>query len=113
MPDRITNTIALADGQTCSRPSVINAYDDGDLSSIEAWWGQWLTFMFATPVRIAEVNDSYEAATSQPMLVCHLLTPLSRAKYPALTAEEEANSVALQLLCLQRLRLVSFFRMKY
>jgi hypothetical protein len=100
MPDRITNTLALADGSKCLRPSVINAYDGGDLSSIEAWWGQWLTFMFETPVRIAEVNDSYEATTSQPMLVCHLLTPLSRAKYPALTAEEEANSVALQLLCL-------------
>jgi hypothetical protein len=38
MPDRITNTINLASGGTCKRPTVINAYDGGVLDSIDSWW---------------------------------------------------------------------------
>ena len=101
MPDRVTNTIALADGSTCYRPTVINAYDGADLSSIEVWWGRWLQYMFETPICIENAaDDTHVGLPEKPTLVCHLLSPLSRAKYPALTSDEEAHSVALQLLCL-------------
>ena len=101
MPDRITNTISLADGGMRMRPTVINAYGDGDLSCNEAWWCQWRAFMFATPVLIAQGDADGDAdPAAEPVLVCRLLSPLPRDKYPALTPEETAHSVALQLLCL-------------
>ena len=54
MPDRITNTINLAnvngDGTTngksiACRPTVINMCN-GDLSSMELWYDAWESFMF-------------------------------------------------------------------
>ena len=50
MPDRITNTINLVNGGTIHRPSVVNAYCGGQLSSISEWWPQWLSFIFHTEV---------------------------------------------------------------
>jgi hypothetical protein len=90
MPDRITNTIRAADGSVLYRPAVINCFA-GDLSGLPAWWGLWRSFMFATRVRVHGIGDG------EGELVCRLLEPISRAKYPALTEEEEAVSVPLQV----------------
>ena len=51
MPDRITNTINLADGGTTFRPTVINCYD-GELGSMTAWWSAWRSFFFASSVTV-------------------------------------------------------------
>ena len=51
LPDRITNTIYLAGGGVCLRPTVINAYD-GPMPSMQAWWAQWRDFMFRTKVQV-------------------------------------------------------------
>ena len=97
MPDRITNTINLHGGGVCLRPSVMNAYDGGSFSSLSDWWFQWKDFMFRTHVRvfngIADLNP-------EPQIVCSLITPILRGKYPAITEEEQAISVPLQILCL-------------
>jgi hypothetical protein len=53
LPDRITNTIHLADGGTCLRPTVINAYDGPPLSSMHEWWALWRDFMFRTSVQVS------------------------------------------------------------
>ena len=46
MPDRVTNTIRQADGETAMRPTVINRYPKTDLGSAASWWKAWKTFMF-------------------------------------------------------------------
>ena len=51
LPDRITNTIYLAGGGVCLRPTVINAYDV-PMPSMQAWWAQWRDFMFRTKVQV-------------------------------------------------------------
>jgi hypothetical protein len=96
MPDRITNTISLLDGSKLYRPSVINAYQGPPLASFEIWWGEWMRFMFATRVQLFD-HASRDVA---PQLVCSLIAPIHRNKYPAISAEEQAVSVPLQLLCL-------------
>jgi len=78
MPDRTTNTF----GAHC-RPTVINCYEGGDLSSIGSWWAQWRSFLFSDPVMAAA-----------------RLVPVKRAKYPAVTEHEETISLPLQTLCL-------------
>jgi hypothetical protein len=86
MPDRVTNTITTEDGSVY-RPTVINCYQ-GDMPSRAAWWEQWRAFIFHKSVQTGK----------GPRDVHALLKPISRAKYPALSAEEEAISVPLQLL---------------
>ena len=96
MPDRITNTIFLEGGGLRMRPTVINAYGEGGLESIQAWWPKWKAFIFETRVDIADGGPR----SDQHLLVSELISPLSRAKYPAISVEEQAVSVALQHLCL-------------
>ena len=96
MPDRMTNTIRTADGGTAHRPTVINCYADAPLDSVAAWWEQWRAFIFERPLPFAAHMGV--AATSQPPAL--LFRPIPRAKYPALSAEEEAISVPLQTLSL-------------
>jgi hypothetical protein len=98
MPDRITNTIQLHNGGNCMRPSAINAYQGESLKSIDEWWSQWKEFMFRTSVVIFSNEKRTDIARSE--LVCNLLEPILRSKYPAITVEEQAISVQLQLLCL-------------
>ena len=93
---RITNTINTVDGRKLYRPSVINAYCGPALTSIPVWWEQWKLFLFHTYVEV--VCDSQTA--SQPRPVCTLFQKIQRSKYPAITAEEQALSVPLQILCL-------------
>jgi hypothetical protein len=90
MPDRITNTIRPASGGALFRPAVINCFE-GDLDDLPSWWRQWRDFMFRTPVNV------HGGDSDAPQPVCQLLEPLSRAKYPAVTEEEEAISVPLQV----------------
>jgi hypothetical protein len=96
MPDRITNTINLKDGTKCMRPTAINAYDGDPLDSIEDWWETWKRFIFHKQVEIF----SGDQRKSRAQLVCSLIGPILRTKYPAITPEEQAISVPLQLLCL-------------
>ena len=97
MPDRITNTINLSSGGRSMRPTVINAYSSGSLESVEAWWKQWKIFMFHTSVHVSSGRSS---EIMEPQVVCNLLSPILRSKYPAITKEEQAVSVPLQILCL-------------
>jgi hypothetical protein len=97
MPDRITNTINLQDGRVCNRPTVINAYNSGCLSSVPSWWQQWKQFMFHQYVT---VSDGDNMKSRLPELVCNLIGPLQRSKYPAVSVHEQAMSVGLQILCL-------------
>jgi len=95
MPDRITNTIHAADGQVVFRPTAINCYA-GEFESKAAWWAHWQHFMFETKVQVL----GRRGGPGPPKLVCHLLEKIPRERYPDVTAEEEAHSLALQTLCL-------------
>jgi hypothetical protein len=96
MPDRITNTINLLNGDKLKRPSVINAYQECPLTSIDIWWQEWRKFMFSTYIQIFR----HDAIESNPLLVFSLIRPIHRNKYPAISADEQAISTQLQLLCL-------------
>lgn len=93
MPDRITNTInVVGSSEPVCRPTVINMYS-GDLSSLDKWWSAWEKFMFDDPLTIkskGELKTSY---------VYEMLQPIKKAKYPAITDEEEAVSLPLQTMC--------------
>ena len=96
MPDRITNTINLIDGRALNRPSVINAFQGPPLVSMQVWWREWIHFMFSMEVQILS-NSMIE---SKRQLVYTLISPIHRKKYPAISVQEQAISVQLQLLCL-------------
>mmetsp|Transcript_63785 Transcript_63785/g.138709 ORF Transcript_63785/g.138709 Transcript_63785/m.138709 type:complete len:537 (-) Transcript_63785:26-1636(-) len=87
MPDRVTNTILAPGKDAVYRPTVINCYD-GDMSSLESWYQQWLDFFFRKEV------DLGKGATP----VYKLLQKIKKAKYPAIREEEEEASIPLQLL---------------
>jgi hypothetical protein len=87
MPDRVTNTINIQNGDVLYRPTPISCYQ-GRFKNISDWWKQWLQFMFAP----------------NPLLpgkkaVAHLLKPISRSKYPEVTESDEKISIPLQILC--------------
>jgi hypothetical protein len=100
MPDRVTNTInVVAESDTSRhrppplcRPSVINNYE-GDLSTVSAWWMHWKVFMFKTPMTVKTKTGS---AIRRPV---EMLEPIPKAKYPAITEEEERLAIPLQTLC--------------
>ena len=87
MPGRMTNTVDTAAGPVY-RPSVISPYAGRALASKAAWGRAWLRFLF----------DADPHTGSPPH--CTRLQRIPRAKYPALTAEEEAISLPLQTLYL-------------
>ena len=93
MPDRITNTINVVNSEEpVCRPTVINMYD-GDLSTLDIWWGAWEKFMFDTPLTISNKGET----VTNP--VYKLLQPIKKAKYPDITEEEEKVSLPLQTMC--------------
>lgn len=93
MPDRITNTINVVNSEEpVCRPTVINMYD-GDLSTLDVWWGAWEKFMFDTPLTISNKGET----VTNP--VYKLLQPIKKAKYPDITEEEEKVSLPLQTMC--------------
>ena len=90
MPDRMTNTINLAGGGTAMRPTVINCYSEQFTSKSE-FWAQWKSWMFSElPLSLA---------SGQSKKASELVGKISRAKYPALSREEEAMSRPLSMLC--------------
>eukprot|EP00494_Astrolonche_serrata_P024628 UN24887 len=90
MPDRVTNTLNLANGSQIYRPTVINLFE-GDLSTQDKWFEEWSTFMFKTPVKVQ--------ADDEETMICELLLPISSKKYPAITEKEESVSIPLSTLC--------------
>ena len=96
MPDRITNTIHLNNGGICYRPAVINAYDGSPLQTGSQWWALWKEFIFHTKVQVCCESEEQIA----PQLVVQLIPPILRSKYPAISLEEQAASIPLQILCL-------------
>jgi hypothetical protein len=93
MPDRITNTINVANAeQPVCRPTVINMYD-GDLSTMNLWYEAWEGFMFTNPLQIA-----VEGGT-ESQIPYQMLQPIKQAKYPDITDEEEQVSLPLQTMC--------------
>merc|ERR1712157_245554 len=94
MPDRVTNTVNIADTDVpVCRPTVINMYD-GDLGSMEKWWKAWESFMFDTPLAIPSKDNTVEQKIPYQML-----NPIKKAKYPDITEEEEKVSLPLQTMC--------------
>lgn len=95
MPDRFTNTINLASGAMTFRPTVIN-HCSSKLSSVAEWWPQWQQFMFQEEL---ELKTGKNGSTKR-IRPCQMLSTIKKAKYPAITEEEEAVSIPLQCLCL-------------
>jgi hypothetical protein len=94
MPDRFTNTINTEDGKTVFRPTVINMYEE-DLSTQEAWWKKWETFMFDSPLKI--LNSKTKVVEEKAPYA--LLQPIKQSKYPEITLDEEEDSLPLQTMC--------------
>jgi hypothetical protein len=90
MPDRMSSSIKTQTGQLVFRPSPITGNRE-DLGDVGKWWIAWQRFMFHTPASIRGQSVAN---------VLSLFEVIPRAKYPALSAEEEAMSVGLQTLCL-------------
>jgi len=94
MPDRVTNTIHVADSDVpACRPTVINSYD-GDLSTLEKWFKAWEQFMFLHPLK-----QKTSQGTDTSLIPYQMLQPIKRAKYPDITEEEEKVSLPLQTVC--------------
>jgi len=92
MLDRVTNTLNLANGGQVFRPTAINMFEGGAMDTIEQWFDLWSTFLFETPVAV----DAKDPEKTQ--LICNMLLPIKKKKYPAVTEEEEAASIPLQTL---------------
>lgn len=93
MPDRLTNTINVTDSSVpACRPTVINNFI-GSLSTIDEWWAAWKKFMFKDALSV-DIKGKVKS-----MRPCEMLGKISKAKYPAITDEEERVSVPLQTLC--------------
>lgn len=90
MPDRITNTInVVGSTEPVCRPTVINMYG-GDLSTLDKWWKSWEAFMF---------DDALTVSTDMTKKPFEMLQGIKKAKYPAITEQEEADSLPLQTMC--------------
>ena len=74
------------------RPTPINMFE-GDLSTLDLWFDQWLKFFFDTKVTIKSKKGE---ETKQ---VFDMLLPISKKKYKDITEEEEAVSIPLSTMC--------------
>jgi hypothetical protein len=90
MPDRMTSSIRTIDGKTLFRPSPITG-NPAEMGCTAAWWPLWKAYMFQTKAKV-------RGETKQSVFA--FLETIPRAKYPALSPDEEALSVPLQALCL-------------
>ena len=96
MPDRVTNTVnvemhgddssGIVNRRTVCRPTVINCYD-GRFADEGAWWDAWVAYMFDTRVVVG----------GRERAMVEMLTPIKKAKYPAVSEEEEELGVGLQV----------------
>ena len=112
MPDRVTNTIRLADGGVATRPTVINCFR-GKLPDRESWWDSWKQFMFGERLNVpsgatssdtgsttgmsteSSVDGDHSPNFQEAISPAKMLVPISRSKYPDVTPEEEKISVPL------------------
>jgi len=92
MPDRISNTVNTNDKATVYRPTAINCFPR-EMATLDAWWAEWRRFMFDTPLELTSRGKAVRAAGA-----AGLLSKIKAAKYPALSAQEEAISLPLQTL---------------
>lgn len=93
MPDRITNTINVAGSEDpVCRPTVINMYD-GDLGTTAKWWTAWEKFMFDESLTIKTKDGDISKKPYE------MLQGIKKAKYPAITEQEERDSLPLQTMC--------------
>jgi len=88
MPDRVTNTIPLAQSKFAYRPTVINCYQSS-LNNVKEWWPKWLKFMF---------DDSLNTVKMGSVIPANMLKIIPRAKYKELSELEEEISIPLQTL---------------
>ena len=93
MPDRVTNTINTVTEGLVMRPSVINCYNSGDLSTLDNWWKQWRQFMFDKEVTVKKRGVNMTGRIS------NMISKIKRSKYPSITEDEEIISIPLQILC--------------
>jgi len=93
MPDRVTNTINLANRkQPVCRPTVINMYE-GDLDTMDMWYDAWENFMFVEALSV-ETSEGVKDIIPYQMLL-----PIKQSKYPDITQDEESVSLPLQTMC--------------
>lgn len=92
MPDRITNQMTAADGKSYYRPTVISMYE-GDLGSQEKWFTAWQNFIFDTQLKISQDGK----IETKP--IWSMLQPIKKSKYPAISDQEEIDSLPLQTMC--------------
>ena len=78
------------------RPSVISGFE-GEMGQIQDWWRKWREYTFQTDV---QTLDRLSPGAYKTLTVCEMIEPISHAKYPAITVEEEAISIPLQTLAL-------------
>ena len=64
--------------------------------------------LILSPSPYADTWQVRKIKGKEPELVCQLLSPLSRSKYPTLTAEDERISMPLQTVCLAMFDLIMF-----
>jgi len=95
MPDRITNTIN-SEGRIFMRPSVISMFESS-MDSVDMWWKMWLDFMFHSEVHTL---DRLCPGVYNSMVPVQMIQPIKNSKYPAISVEEEAISIPLQVLAL-------------
>mmetsp|Transcript_72616 Transcript_72616/g.135649 ORF Transcript_72616/g.135649 Transcript_72616/m.135649 type:complete len:617 (-) Transcript_72616:180-2030(-) len=86
MPDRLTNTLQLEGGALAYRPAACNCYRK-KFVDLDDWWQQWKGFMFKQVANGSQVRGADRIPT------------IRRAKYVAVTPDEEKMSQALSTLC--------------
>ena len=87
MPDRVTNTVRTVGGGVMCRPTVINCYGER-MRDEDDWFERWVAYAFDARATSAD-------GTSRSMI--DLMVPIKRAKYPAISEEEEALGIPLQV----------------
>jgi hypothetical protein len=87
MPDRFSNSIeVIGSTELVLRPTIINAYEK-DLSSISQWFEKWMTFIFFYPVASTDSDGNFIGFP----WVYTLIPIINKAKYPAITTEENES----------------------
>ena len=64
------------------------------MGSINSWWRKWSEFIFEKKITIQRKKNV------QQIGIYELFSPISKAKYPDISDEEEAASIPLQTICL-------------
>jgi len=79
---------------------VINCFS-GDMTSLPKWWDNWKRFMFEQKLTVEGAGKSGKHGAKRAgveAVPVTMLQKIKKAKYPAITVEEEAISIPLQTL---------------